>query len=904
MGIGLERFRSAAMADMKRLKLQTDINNRATGKLLGKNKLSAIHTIRAWVRKDGAYDTQHAIENRAIRNAFKDSLVKAFGRDIANKVLTAHSGPANAFSTSTKRLGSSTVRKLIKESTAELAAVHKENLRLARYNATDQRGQPNVLARLFPANKAGTPVPQHWKDDPELKSLFMEMVKSHPQVDKRQLTQNEIDTIARDATNKFIGDKEQRFAEAYPGLNSLYSPPHAIANLPIKDSSEVLANLSLRIRSGGSLNNEIGRNKEILQSALAAVATTPAKLAKTEFNIGRARSHRTELDRHFQTLQAIETDLRTNMNPASNECGSVTAALLHDVQSQQQQLAAKMQYYDEYLDKDPLSEKSAKYFELCQVHAGCQVIDDFLRSDDINPRTDPEIVSILTTETYTMSSAAQRAWQQAPANRRIDIDNPPFADAKRRAKDATKNAFRRAAARATRDGNTQLAAKLTNLAERGVDSKFKSAYTKALNHIQQWAPIERNMVVSRKGVTKTYKSEIIPVSQTNSKIASDMQQARLRGVSAGTKDDVNNARNLQVSRLKDSNDQILHQSVRHGVLDPWKAGSDNERRNASVRQADQVLHLAVEETAPNFKQKLLDEAASPPLYATQFKHTHVNFNLITPSSDWMRPFMTNYKEHSFTKNQFQGFEAQNGTKQYSLKDNNGQQVQSPDVEVDTITFSFGVNDLAQKMSPFRASAWNNVYKHDKHNMEKLVGDLQQGTKVGGYVGSIMDKLSRDGSQESLEIKAKLQRQVDIVRGLITTDAYKTGGEDPYKMARHTMRVVDLTNMALRHLDIDDTNALTQSQGCKSNKDRGGNQDSEIKAQAMIEDMGGTVKPDSDFEPEDQIIYDIAVTASGQHQNQRYNTGLPGSKNAGEMAARIANPDAVEYAKGFSSYTKA
>ena len=47
------------------------------------------------------------------------------------------------------------------------------------------------------------------------------------------------------------------------------------------------------------------------------------------------------------------------------------------------------------------------------------------------------------------------------------------------------------------------------------------------------------------------------------------QMGALHGVSAGTKDDPTNARNLQVSQLTDSTGLVVHKSIRHGVLDPW-----------------------------------------------------------------------------------------------------------------------------------------------------------------------------------------------------------------------------------------------------------------------------------------------------------------------------------------------
>ena len=81
-------------------------------------------------------------------------------------------------------------------------------------------------------------------------------------------------------------------------------------------------------------------------------------------------------------------------------------------------------------------------------------------------------------------------------------------------------------------------------------------------------------------------------------------------------------------------------------------------------------------------------------------------------------------------------------------------------------------------------------------------------------------------------------------------------------------------------------------------------DVEIKAQAIIEDMGGKVSPNARFSEEDQRIYNTVLTSSGQDRNQQWNTGLPGSKNAKEAAPRINDEGAQEYAIAFARYVKA
>ncbi len=237
-------------------------------------------------------------------------------------------------------------------------------------------------------------------------------------------------------------------------------------------------------------------------------------------------------------------------------------------------------------------------------------------------------------------------------------------------------------------------------------------------------------------------------------------------------------------------------------------------------------------------------------------------------------------------------------------------------DIDTITFSFGVNEVAMGKGFWGVHSdktlWGLVEAHDRANMIKLVGDLNPGSFPGGYIGEIFDQLkeaaadpntSPEDKRKLLDLVGQLQREVDTARTMFNSGAYKVGIDDAYKMGRSIMRIV---NLGAQGLDVlgDDENLLSLSQGCKSNKDRGGMADVEHKAQVVIEDMGGTVEPSKPLSPQDQVIYNTVLTSSGQDEIQQLNTGLPGSKNAGDLRARINDPEAELTAKAFSKHTNA
>jgi phosphatidylinositol-4,5-bisphosphate 4-phosphatase len=59
---------------------------------------------------------------------------------------------------------------------------------------------------------------------------------------------------------------------------------------------------------------------------------------------------------------------------------------------------------------------------------------------------------------------------------------------------------------------------------------------------------------------------------------------------------------------------------------------------------------------------------------------------------------------------------------------------------------------------------------------------------------------------------------------------------------------------------------------------------------ITEDMGGQIRPDAKLEGDDLENYYVVAVASGQLENQRLNTGLPGSKEAGKSHFKDRVPD--------------
>ena len=92
-----------------------------------------------------------------------------------------------------------------------------------------------------------------------------------------------------------------------------------------------------------------------------------------------------------------------------------------------------------------------------------------------------------------------------------------------------------------------------------------------------------------------------------------------------------------------------------------------------------------------------------------------------------------------------------------------------------------------------------------------------------------------------------------------------------------------------------------SKGCKSDKDRGGVTDVELKHLLIAEDMGGHILPDTELEGDDQQNYYVVASSSGQLENQMLNTGLAGSKEAGKLKDRIPDPIVRQYLQGLGMF---
>jgi phosphatidylinositol-4,5-bisphosphate 4-phosphatase len=477
-------------------------------------------------------------------------------------------------------------------------------------------------------------------------------------------------------------------------------------------------------------------------------------------------------------------------------------------------------------------------------------------------------------------------------------------------------------------------------------SAFAKAESTALSNLDGWQPLQRNMVVMRDGVQRVYKSELIPAGNLHPSLAPEHGY----GTSAGVTDSEDHARNLKVSLLKDPGGKTMTTMIGHGVLDMWNIEDPVKRQEANDKGAKEVLEVALS-TNDRIRTELLregrDDDAPPP------RLVHVSVNLISPDSLRNGVGPKAYREKDFTFNQFRAFENNSGEKDLRLfhtGEDGEKESTEVRVDVDPITFSFGINAISTGGREKLMRVWDNVYEHNRENMVKFVGDLGNtkdggvgsvGARPGGFIGDVYDRLeshrgkliqdrsdfidtvkqnAKDGKrmsvpgssqdtrnkkdiQQSDTLMAQLRDQTDLVRQMFNSEDFRSGKGDPAKMGREILVLQGLAEQCLDFIGATDLGG-TMSKGCKSDKDRGGVTDVEVKSKLILRDMGGDMDPNHDLVGDDQGVYYTVSSSSGQLENQQWNTGLMGSKEAGHLERRIPDPEVRQYLSGLGKFAKA
>ncbi|MGA0583465.1 MAG: hypothetical protein ACO2ER_06100, partial [Castellaniella sp.] len=446
-----------------------------------------------------------------------------------------------------------------------------------------------------------------------------------------------------------------------------------------------------------------------------------------------------------KTLQARKDALEGQIR-VRNEKLSVGQALYLDMDRQTELLDAKSAYVDEMRLTDPLTDRSVKHANLIWAQAGNHLLDQLNRNAHGG---DPA----LTQDQLGELAQVRAQWALVCNDRGQEYRDSENVDTLQTIEAPSKsNKDTHPIVQGKRDTMQDLRARLEGIGipRNTLDALFsKSSLARserqALAGLETWQPVARDMPVMRDGVMRTYRSEVVPAQFIGHELGVDLGQGRIGGVSAGVKDSEDHARNLKVSRLRDPDGQVMTTVVGHGVLDMWGVGDGGDRRTSNERGAREVLEVAL-----TSNERLRGVLTDPerPQDAPPPRLVHVSVNLISPDSLRDNLGIQDYQERTYTQNQFRAFEANSGQGQ-TLRvfdpDHPERQGEARTVDVDAITFSFGINAISTGGREMLMRVWNNVHEHNTANMIKLVGDLGEGgfgargVRPGGFVGEVYDR---------------------------------------------------------------------------------------------------------------------------------------------------------------------
>jgi phosphatidylinositol-4,5-bisphosphate 4-phosphatase len=770
-------------------------------------------------------------------------------------------------------------------------------------------------------------------------------IKSDPRYGSEKLSKTDIDNLVFPALDKYESARARDCESRFPGLSRLVKEPGSGLNKVDLEPKTLLGDVAVAF----------GAREPVVTRGLAAMQETTELLGKSAWNQTDLKNLGQELQGKRDEVsdllnQAIERDLVVSdrlktldtqigglerqldamprndpgragligqIDAAKQEKASLAPtrdlllAMEEDLDHQLHLIHSKIAYVEELRLNDPLSDRSVKHSNLVWANAGNVLLD---KLDKAIEDGEVELDGSQRLALYKV----RLDWQD-----KIGEVGQAYRDSENgdlQSISGNKKETNHPVVQGKQDIQNELRALLEGV---GVpkevlkdllgDKSWKQAEPKALSTLETWQPVSRDMVIMRDGVMRTYKSEITPGHLIDPRLGVRDQQGRVGGTSAGVTDSLDHARNLKVSKLIGTDGLPMTTMIGHGVLDMWGVRDPQARQRSNETGAKEVLELAL---SSNDRLRTSLEQRDPLDPSPNPRLVHVSVNLISPDSLRDNLGVDAYQERTYTFNQFEAFESNSGVGKDLRLLGGDHQDRTVRVDVDTITFSFGINAIATGTREKFMRTWSNVHEHNTQNMVKLVGDLGEGefgargARPGGFVGDVYDRLERvangpDGPNKlkAQEMMGQLRAQTDLVRGMFTEETFRKGNGDTAKMGREILVLQGMAEQGLQLVGATDL-AGTMSKGCKSDKDRGGVTDVEVKSKLILRDMGGEMNPDEKLEGDDQGVYYTVSSSSGQLENQRWNTGLPGSKEAGHLKDRLPDPQVRQYLCGLGAFAKA
>jgi len=642
-----------------------------------------------------------------------------------------------------------------------------------------------------------------------------------------------------------------------------------------------------------------------LSDSLAMLSQSPMGKAESELYLSNLNTVRRNLSMLKASLAGLDSKSPALADPA------LRAILSVEIDNQMAKLEQKGNYVASHIFDDPRTMKDIFKAKSLDTRSALNLLNDKIGELRTSGKkdTDKEMVPLLKTKVMLearIDKFMSETSVEIPSNLKDIMGNTKAGYfAKKGATNKTISEFE----------SGQIRPYSKNLSEEAImkivlKETFKNAgievnddhLKKELHHkhIQvlndrQWEPVSKDILISHNGQMKTYKSEQLPANRMGQTFSS----YNGKGICCHTTNETTHAVNLWKSQLKDG-DQVLFSGIRHGVHSAYGIKDEQTRLNANISRAEETIKsVIVTNETLMAKAMTLKEGET-----LEFDMSSIS--LVTPDSirSISGDLAPDNEKHMLAEQLNAWRHFSNEPRQITIKDSEGHD-KTITIKPTILTFNFGVNAGAVNWYSGIAGGWGTAKETNDASMRVLFGNVNESGqiqgkegKVGAYIAKLKEQIDNPltAEPEKVKLRQKLQNineLADQITGIYNTEAYKTSGEDPYKIVS---RLAVLTHMM-------DSTPLWN---CKSGKDRTGELDVEAKFIASQIQLTGHVPPyDRPLtKPQTEALREITKN-SGNLEVQELNVGGGGFKLEGvsALAKRLGGNIAKLFHTGLSKFFK-